>query len=508
MRPEYFFGFMISFILGVGLESIFNFGPSLGVLCVFLSPLLFLLFQKGTGGVSRFLVSLLFLGCAVGIFRVDVSHLTQNENTLASFVGNTVTVQGIVTEEPDVRETYTNIVLKAQTVLYEKKEYVLDSPLPILVRVPAYPEFYYGDHVQFVGKVAVPENFAPSLVNREKVPSFDYKTYLAKDGIYYQMFFPKAELIAQGDGKSILERLFSIKRWLMENITSMVPEPESSLAGGITLGTKQSLGDDLLQKFRETGVAHIVVLSGYNIAVVAGIISRMMIFLHSTLRLGLSAVGVILFAMMVGGGATVVRATIMALIIILARVLGREGDALRALVLAGAIMIFMNPMILLFDVSFQLSFSATLALIIFVPVIEKYFLFIPSVIFREILVTTIATQIFVLPLILYHMGSVSLIGLVANIFILPVIPLAMLLVSLVALFAGIPFVGGALAFMAYGILAYVISAVLFFASVPFASLSGISFPPSALLSMYIIFSFLILRHFHKTQQEEKSAHEF
>ena len=508
MRPIYFFGFTISFIFGVGLESIFNFGPTLGMFCGLLSLLLFFLFRKGEVRVFRFIVSLVFLGCAIGIFRVDVSHLKQNEHALASFVGNTVTVQGIVTEEPDVREAYTNIVLNVRTVLYEKREYVLDSPLLILVRAPAYPEFYYGDDVQFVGKVSVPKNFIPSLVSTENAPSFDYKTYLAKDGIYYQMFFPKTELVAHGDGKSILERLFRVKRWLMQNITSMIPEPESSLAGGITLGTKQSMGSDLLQKFRETGVAHIVVLSGYNIAVVAGIISRMMIFLPSTLRLGLSAVGVILFAMMVGGGATVVRATIMALIIILARVLGREGDALRALILAGAIMIFMNPMILLFDVSFQLSFSATLALIIFVPVIEKYFLFIPSVMFREILVTTIATQIFVLPLILYHMGSVSLIGLVANIFILPVIPFAMFAVTLVALFAGVPFMGSVFAFIAYSILAYVISAVLFFARVPFASLSGISFPPSVLLCMYVVFGFFILRHFHKTQQEEKSAHEF
>lgn len=504
MRSEYFFSFIISFIIGVALESIFNFGYSFGILCAFLAIIIFLVQWNGSRSVSSCIVSLVLLGCALGVFRVEFFSSKQNAHALDMFLGGTVRVSGIIRNEPDVREEYANIVLEAQSVLYHETQIVLERYSNILVHIPVYPVLRYGDEVTVVGKITPPKNFAP----KDGAKDFDYRSYLAKDDIYYQMYFPKVSVIGSGGGNFVQEKLFELKDALMKNIARAIHEPEASLAGGITLGVKRSLGDELLQKFRDTGVAHIVVLSGYNIAVVAGIISRAGLLLSPALRLGASALGVVLFAMMVGGGATVVRATIMALIIIVARVLGREGDALRALVLAGGLMVFANPMILLHDVSFQLSFSATLALVTLVPVIEKYFSFVSNHLLREIMVTTFATQIFVLPLILYHMGSVSFIGLVSNIFILPVVPLAMLAVSLVAVLAWVPLVGSVFAFCAYLVLAYIILAVDFFARVPFASLHGILFPLGALAFAYTLLGFYIVKNFSHSIVEEKSEYEF
>jgi competence protein ComEC len=358
--------------------------------------------------------------------------------------------------------------------------------------------------VELIGKVVLPQNFTP----KEGVQSFDYKAYLAKDNIHYQMYFPQLVDVSHGRGNIVREKLLAFKEVLIKNIVRTIPEPESSLAGGILLGSKRSLGDDLLGKFRETGVAHIVVLSGYNIAVVAGVMSRVAMFLPFTLRLVVSALGIVLFAVMVGGGATVVRASVMALVVILARVVGRESDALRVLVLAGGMMILVNPMILLHDVSFQLSFAATLAIVALVPVIEKYFLWVSSRVLREIMVTTCATQFFVLPLILYHMGSVSLIGFVANIFVLPFVPIAMLVVALVAAFVWVPLAGGALALVAYSVLAYVIAAVEVFARVPFASLSEISFPFWMLALAYFLLGYFIIKNSPHSVSDKKSNYEF
>ncbi len=462
-RAEYFFGFIVSFTVGVLLESILDFGYAFAILCALLSVFV-LTASKRPYSKNVLFVSLVLFGIALGIFRVDVSRVNTMAHALDNLVGKVTEVQGIIIDEPDVRETYTNVVVQTQSVIKEKSL--------ILVRVPTYPELKYSDEVLVIGKITTPKNFTP----KDNVRAFDYESYLAKDDIHYQMYFPKVSVIAEGKGNVIKENLFTFKAWMMKNISQNISEPEASLAGGITLGAKQSLGENIIQKFRETGVAHIVVLSGYNIAVVAGIISRLVVFMPFSIRLIMSALGIVLFAVMVGGGATVVRATVMALVVILARVLGRESDALRALFLAGGLMVFVNPMILLHDVSFQLSFSATLAIVVFVPIIEKYFAFISSRILREIVATTFATQIFVFPLILYHMGSVSLVGFIANIFILPVVPLAMLLVALVAMFAWLPFIGSVFAFSSYILLAYVFLAVDFFARVPFASLSGISFP--------------------------------
>lgn len=479
MSDKYFFGFIISFIVGIALESILNFGYSFAVLCALLSILVLLTPRVRSQSKTVVFVSLIILGGALGIFRVNVSGVETSSHALDSIVGKIVEIDGVVVDEPDVREEYTNVVIETQNVHKKKSR--------ILARVPVYPEIKYGDNVSVVGKVMIPKNF-PS---EDNMRAFDYRSYLAKEDIFYQMYFPEATVTSHGNGNIIREKLFTFKTWLIKNISQNIPEPEASLASGITLGAKQSLGEDLIQKFRETGVAHIVVLSGYNIAVVAGIISRLIMFMPFSIRLIMSALGITLFAVMVGGGATVVRATAMALVVILARMLGREGEALRVLVLVGGLMVFTNPMILLHDVSFQLSFSATLAIVVFVPVIEKYFSFISSRVFREIVVTTFATQIFVLPLILYHMGSVSLVGFISNIFILPVVPLAMLVVALVAIFAWAPFIGGLLAFVAYALLAYIVILVEFFARVPFASLHNIPFSLLMLVLLYTLLGVFI-----------------
>lgn len=484
---------------GIAIESFFNLGYSLASLCVFVALFVYLAPRVVTRTKWVPLVSLIFLGCATGIARVDVSQTSNAPSLLSGFTMKTVSISGIILDEPDVREAYTNVVLYVRNVLDGDKKFALSADAHVLARVPVYPELKYGDEVTMTGKVTVPINFVP----QDGAKAFDYQSYLAKDGIYYQIYFPKVVVVSHDKGNIFVQKLFALKGWLMKNISQNIPEPESSLAGGITLGTKQSLGDEWLQKFRETGVAHIIVLSGYNIAVVAGIISRLVIFMPLTLRMVMSGFGVVLFAVMVGGGATVVRATIMALIIILARVLGREGDALRALVLAGGLMVFANPMILLNDVSFQLSFSATLALVTLVPVVEKYFKFISSLVLREIIVTTLSTQIFVLPLILYHMGSVSLVGLVSNIFILPVVPFAMLVVALVAVFSWVPLAGSAAAYLSYSVLAYVFLAVDFFDKVPFASLKGISFLLWGLFLAYAILGIYILKNFPKKDSAQK-----
>lgn len=492
MSDKYFYSFIISFIGGVLFESVAGFGIFFAILFATISIILFFFGRSVFVMQKSFLVSLIFFGFALGVARVDISMMRQNIHSFDFLLSDTARIQGIITEEPDVRESYTNIVLEAQNVLYDGSWRTFKKPSLVLVRVSPYATFSYGDKVELAGKITAPRNFKTEGVSR----TFDYRAYLAKDDIHYQMYFPEVSLIEHGNGNVIYEKLYALKNALMGNITRAIPEPESSLAGGILLGAKQSLGKELLQKFRETGVSHIIVLSGYNIAVVASVVARVISFMPAIIQLLFSAFAVFLFAIMVGGGSTVIRATIMVMVVILARATGRESSALRVLCVAGIIMVAMNPLILLYDMSFQLSFMATLAIITLVPAIDKYFKLVKHTTVKEILVTTTATQLFVLPLILYQMGSISLIGIVVNIFVLPIIPLAMFAVSLVAVFSWVPLLGSAIAFFSYILLAYIIVAVLLFAKIPFASLSGILFPLWALILSYAFLFFVIKKSSH------------
>lgn len=479
MRPEYFFSFTLGSAFGIAAQFLFNFGYSFIVLSVFLAFVILLLQWKTSEVKHRFIVSVVFLGIAVGATRVTFLQLNTDVHGLHKFLGNTVHLNGIVSAEPDVRETKNNIVVEVKSINDTKI-----NSVNILVHAPLYPLIRYGDELSVVGKISVPKNFSAT----DGQQPFDYRAYLATNDIYYEMPFSKISIIASDKGNRMLSKLFSLKKLLMHNIARMIPEPESSLGGGIVLGAKQSLGKDLMQKFRDAGLAHIVVLSGYNIAVVANVIGRSLVFAPFAVRLGLSAFGIILFALMVGGGATVLRATLMALVVIFARALGREHDPLRVLIFVGWVMVMISPMILLSDVSFQLSFMAALALVILAPLIEKYFLFLKSPVLREILVTTIATQIFVAPILLYRMGAFSIVGLVANIFVLPIIPATMFFVSLVAVTTPIPLVGALAAFPAQFLLSYILSVVQIGAQIPFANIKIASFGiVSLVLSYGIIF---------------------
>jgi len=297
--------------------------------------------------------------------------------------------------------------------------------------------------------------------------------------------------------------LFAVKRAFLERVSRSIPEPHASLLGGLVVGAKRSLGSELLDDFRTTGIIHIVVLSGYNISIVADAIMRTFSFLPRIAGMWLGGLSIVLFAVMTGAGATIVRASIMALLVIMARATGRMHDITIALFLAGFLMLAHNPKILAFDPSFQLSFLATLGLIYGVPLIEKYFHLTPTGSkLREFAMATVATQIFVLPLLLFMTGEFSLVALPVNLLILAFIPATMLLgflagaAGFLSITLAVPF-----AMISYALLAYELSVVEFFSSLPFASASVPSFPVWLLLGWYILYGVIIFMFFQPMRHD-------
>jgi competence protein ComEC len=249
-----------------------------------------------------------------------------------------------------------------------------------------------------------------------------------------------------------------------------------------------------------------VVLSGYNITIIAESFMKFLAFLPRTAGLSFGAISIILFALMTGASATIIRASVMALIVILGKFLGRTYNIGRALLIAGVFMTIHNPRVLVFDVSFQLSFIATIALVYGSPLCEKYFLWVTEKYnLRSIVTSTIATQIFVLPYILRVMGDISLVALPVNLLVLPFIPTTMLVgflsivSSLVLPILSIPF-----SYLTHLFLSWELFVVDLFSSFSFASVSIQSVPIILVLVVYAIFIYVLFR-FWKKEQVEKSA---
>ena len=134
----------------------------------------------------------------------------------------------------------------------------------MLLVADRFPEFKYGDKIKVFGKLDLPKNF-----ESDNGTEFDYISYLSKDKIHFLIYRPEIKKLEGYGGNKFVASLYSLKNILIKNISAVVPEPNSSLLDGVIFGTKQSLGQDLLDDFKKVGLIHIVVLSGYNITIIA-----------------------------------------------------------------------------------------------------------------------------------------------------------------------------------------------------------------------------------------------
>ncbi len=479
MQDKIFYSSCFGFIFGVLLRSFVFVNLYLVIWfgVVALLVILFFCIVKNFG--MGLIISCLILFFSLGILRFDMVD-KPNPEFFESQVGGKVTLSGEIVDQPDITENNQKL-----TVL------VAPSTTKILVTVPFGEEFKYGDEINFKGILQKPENF---ITDQGK--EFDYINYLRKDGIYYVMNYVTAEIVSRDNGNFVKSILFSFKKKFLRNIDLNIANPENLLMGGLILGEKAAFSSELRNNFINTGTIHIVALSGYNVTIVAEWFMKFLSFskifsLSASIGAGIFLVW--LFILMTGFGSTAIRAGIMATLTLFARATGRNYDVARALVLAGVFMILINPFVLVFDVSFQLSFLATIAVIFLTPRIEKYFLWVPkNFALREIASVTFSAYVFVTPFILYKMGNLSLVALPANFLILPFIPFTMLLGFLTG-FAGLFWYGFSvpLGFISYLFLHYELGVIDFFSKLSFASIVFPDFPLIFVILIYVYFFYIL-----------------
>ncbi len=482
MQDRIFYTFCFGFIGGILLRSFVFVDTYIVILFGVISIALFLFFMFVSRNKWGILFSIFVLMFSFGVLRftlVDVPAPAVFEveaNQKVSLIGKIV-------DEPSIGENNQKIAVETAEENVKTK---------ILLSADLGEDYKYGDQIKFEGTLEKPDNFT---TDQDK--EFDYIDYLRKDGIFYVMRYPKIEMISHGNGNTIKGLLFSAKEIFVNKMNLVIRDPESIFMGGLILGEKSSFDESMRQSFINTGTIHIVALSGYNVTIVAEWIMKIFSFLPIALGIGAGIISILLFILMTGGSSTAIRAGIMACLALLARIMGRNYDVARALILAGVAMVLINPFILCFDVSFQLSFIATVAVVFFAPKIEKYFLWATTRFeLRDILSVTCAAYIFVLPFILYKMGNLSLVALPTNALILPFIPFTMILGFLTG-FTGIVWyiLSVPLGMFSYFFLHYELSVINFFANVPFASLTVPNFP---LILTLLIYAYFIYRLFGRS----------
>jgi competence protein ComEC len=493
------------FLSGVFLASTLAVGYTFALFCTLLGAITMLF-----GFVDRdktrplIIIAIVCIALGGGIARMHAATRV-GDAALSARTGDKVTLEGVVVAEPDARERNVRLTVAADTLIYQSATTSVDARVLVVTQTRSGAD--YGDYVRVSGELGLPEAFATDGGRH-----FDYPKYLAKDGILYMLSFAQVERLpaqagaGENRGNPIKAAALAVKRAFLTGLGRAIPEPEAGLAGGITVGDKRSIGEELSSDFQRASLIHMVVLSGYNITIVINAIIFVIGKLGAAAQFSAAGVVVVFFALISGGAATAVRAGSMALIAIFARVTHRTTLAERILGVVCALMVLWNPWTLVYDPSFQLSALATLGLVLFTPIFAARMPRVPAAWgMREILASTLATQLTVLPLLLYQSGSLSLVALPANLLALVSVPYAMA-ASFVAALAGLvlgpiaPIVGAP----AYALLWYEITVAQLFSSLPFAAVSIPAFSAWWVVLAYaIIFGWY--RYYSKTAELRGSA---
>ncbi|MDP3965459.1 MAG: ComEC/Rec2 family competence protein [bacterium] len=507
MKEQILFAVISGFLAGVFARSFFPLGlAAVGFAALLAFASLIFAYIDESKRKSLIVIAVALLACAGGILRMNSAVLV-GDPELTSRLNKEIIVEGVVSEEPDVRESNIRISLHADTLVVARP--VREKPLRdvgaeatpkseafsngasttipisagILVVAPRDTSVKYGDRVRASGLLRIPESFETGEGRK-----FNYPEYLAKDGIGYELAFADVELLSSGGGNMVKKSAIWIKQKFLEGLGNSLGEPQAGLGGGLTVGAKRGLGKDLTGIFITVGLIHVVVLSGYNIMLVINGALKVFSRAPRLFKLFLTAFIAVSFALMTGGASSSVRAAVMAVIGVVGRATGRLYFASRVLSIVAFGMVLWNPFLLSFDIGFQLSVLATFGLIWFTPVFSARLQWITGKFaLREIAASTLGTQLAVLPLLLYQNGQLPLFSLPANLLALIAIPPAMA-ASTIASLAGLiaeP-VAPVIAFPAYLLLTYIIDVAKFFSSLPFASLGITAFSAWWMFGAYAV----------------------
>lgn len=473
-KSQVFFWFLVSFLSGIFVASVFSVGQTLIYLGLILSVGLIGIFGYNRSFNSKLLLAGFFgVAFLFGIARLNSANFDKDRldaftDLKAGNKGIEVTVNGYIDDEPVNRGERQEMILRAKELVSGDRTVSLDDR--ILLTVNNFPKFNYGDAVSARGDLRKPENLT----------DFDYITYLKKEGIRTTMFYPDISGSDKYDDTLIYKstsffektkidfyrKIFSIKAKFESAVGRSVSEPNAAFINGILLGSRQDIPDDLKEAFNETGTTHILAISGYNIMIISwAVLAGLVYFFRRRIAFWLSVVIIVLFVILTGASASVARAAIMGLLLLFANGYGRLYNPKNSIIFAGAAMAYFNPFVLVFDIGFQLSFAAVLGLIYLYPRVDDKLKKIPKFgNLKEIFLMTLSAQIAVAPLLIYYFRNFSLVSLPVNLLILPFIPAAMF-AGFISGLAGMIFppMGRVIGWFAWAITAYQIEVVELFA---------------------------------------------
>ncbi len=492
---------LIALILGITAGSMVTI-PGIAILAALLAALGALLFTTVTGRKGSLWFCLLVSLFLLGTLTIDLYlHPSCGRDDIALHAGKSrLTVEGRVCTPPRTLRGKTSLVIQTTRIIQD------GAPLPVKGKIllsvkDSNTVFKYGNYIRAKTKLKYPHNF-------NNPGGFDYRRYLLYRGIRLRGYISSPSnivIIRESAGNYFRTRIERYRSLLRDLILENAPSLEGGVLQALLLGEKEGIPEDIIRDFNRAGVSHILAISGLHVGIIAFIsffiakafmrsseylLLRFDIFKVSAL---FSIIPVLGYTFIAGLRISTIRAAIMILCYLVALLAGRGRDLLNILAFAAFLILVISPASL-FDVSFQLSFTAVAAILLLVPTLGSV---IPKPAGRGILkkgmtsvllftLVSLAAVIGTAPLIALYFNRISTIALLSNLFVIPIIGFAALPVGMLLIVTA-PFapLAPVLITVASFFIRIAVSIVGFLSSLPFSSLPVTTPTPLEITAYYL-----------------------
>ncbi len=401
---------------------------------------------------------------------------------LDDYYGKQIAIEGYINSEPEEDENKIKFTFKTSSISGKPKNE------NILFYVYNKSEGNFSNKLSY-GTVLT----LKAEINRPKPATnpggFNYQRYLASIGIsgtVNVMNISEIKISGKGSGWIIKKMGYKIKNTVLGIVRECLPKNQAGLIAGMIIGYKDGLDENAYEAFRKAGLTHIMVASGMNIA----FIILPLTFLFRKLRLTRKVANIIimcvlvLFIFVTGFSASVVRAVIMGIMILTGQIIMRETDIYTSISAAVLLLLLYNPF-MIFDIGFQLSFAATISLVMFYPSIKAAvsFKYVPEIV-SDTLAATLAAQIGVVPISIYYFNSLSLVSVISNLLVVPTVQV-ITIIGFIMVFTGLININLAvlIGYINNSVLSFVLFVTEISSKFPYATIK-IPTPSILLISIY------------------------
>ncbi len=426
----------------------------------------------------------MILGIAVAMLTVARTTHIPSPLTIDYYAGGEVAFRGMIADDPELRPLKIHYIVEAELLKKELRTFPVRGR--VLVTVPmGTKRLEYGDVIVARGTLELPGD----------INGFRYDHYLSRIAVYSLMRDAEIEPSGQNGGFALLRSIFALRSATEQRINRLLPEPHASLLIGLLLGGNGTMPQELIDRFKATGLTHIVAISGYNITMLVTMMATLLFWLPLKWRFIPSVMIIVAFTVLTGASASAVRAALMGILGLMATQLGRIQTTRLTTMWAAFVMLAWNPKLLWYDGGFQLSFLALIGVLELPRLIRPWLSAVPETLgIRESLCLTLSAQMFASAWIFYVFGQISLIAPLSNLLAPPLIPLATLLGLSSILLSTLWFPLGQLtAMIAWLPLAWIVLVTNILGSLPFAAIQPGSFSTVWIVAYYTCLGGWILK---------------